>query len=401
MPNRTPDDVTYARPATLRDVAEACGVSITAVSLTLRGCPTRFSEETKARIRETAVTLGYDPERSQGARRLVMRRFKQYVLNHLVAVCLPAEFYRAQYYTTAFKGIVDVLNEQGFGVLIIDAGNPTARLFPPILQRGDVDGMITLLGAGDYRRIEEQLRATPSFRQRPIVSLLTALPGVTPVLADAAAGAKAEVAHLLALGHRHFLYFRQPQGVPVGVHQDQLYPGYRQACLEAGLDPEAHLIPAEIDPALLRFAFMADNVQQITLLNALQPGLPALPAASWSRYRRLLRQHPQITAILAPNDATAITLRYHLALDGKRVPEDYSLVGFDDTDPLLDAHGQTNTLTTVRLPLRTLGQKAARLLVEQLNGKHAKPQRIIVPTKLIVRTSTAPVQASARGLPPR
>ncbi len=340
-----------------------------------------------------AAQLGYDPANSQGARRLVLSRFHQYVLNHLVAISFPADFYHAQYYTTTFKGIVDVLNDKGFGALIIDASNPVERLFPPILKRGDVDGMITLLGVEDYQRIQEQLQATPSFQQRPIVSLMTELPGVTPVLADATAGAKAEVLHLLELGHRHFLYFRRPHNMTVGVHQEQLYPGYRQACLEYGLDPEQHLIPAEIDAELIQLAFKAGNVLRFTLLNSLKAGLPALPPASWARYRRLLAQHPQITAILAPNDATAIILRYLLAMEGKRVPEDYSLVGFDDTDPMLDARGRDNMLTTVRLPLRTLGQKAARLLIDQLTGQLSAPHPIVVPTKLIVRASTAAPRA--------
>ena len=201
--------------------------------------------------------------------------------------------------------------------------------------------------------------------------------------------ARAEVTHLLELGHRYFLYFRRPHHMSVGVHQDQLYPGYRQACFEHGLDPEQHLIPAEIDAELMRFAFKADHLTQIILLNSLKAGLPALSPASWARYRRLLEQHPKITAILAPNDATAITLRYLLVMDGKRVPEDYSLVGFDDTDPMLDARGRDNILTTVHLPLRALGQKAARLLIDLLTGQASAQCRIVVPTKLIVRASTA------------
>ena len=80
-----------------------------------------------------------------------------------------------------------------------------------------------------------------------------------------------------------------------------------------------------------------------------------------------LRQHPQVTAILAINDASAIRTWALLQQGGLCVPDDISLIGFDDTDPVLDAHGQ-NMLTTVRLPLREFGEMAARQMIDFVQG---------------------------------
>lgn len=102
-----------------------------------------------------------------------------------------------------------------------------------------------------------------------------------------------------------------------------------------------------------------------------------------------LQAHPEITAFLAPNDASA-----HLAYDlfsrlGLRVPDDISLVGFDDTEPLYNAEGD-NILTTVRLPLEELGRESARLLIARITRSEPEQREIMLPTELVIRGTTTP-----------
>ena len=101
-----------------------------------------------------------------------------------------------------------------------------------------------------------------------------------------------------------------------------------------------------------------------------------------------LREHPEITAVLAMNDASALRAWALLEREGIRVPRDVSIVGFDDTDPKLDADGR-NLLTTVRLPLEELGREAARQLVGAITGRTKREEPVILPTELVVRGSTA------------
>jgi DNA-binding LacI/PurR family transcriptional regulator len=217
---------------------------------------------------------------------------------------------------------------------------------------------------------------------------MASLPGCSAVLANAQAGAYAAAAHLFEQGHQRLLYFCRPGNTPFGFHQDQLCPGYQQACLDRGLDPALHLVPIEIGEELWRLTFLARNWRKFTLLDTLKPGFPALSASAWKPVRQALRTHG-VTAIVAPNDAVAIVLRYMLAQDGLRVPEDISLVGFDDTDPMYDDNGR-NMLTSVRLPLRTLGRKAAQTVIGRITGKLKQEVETMVPSTLVLRRSTLP-----------
>jgi LacI family transcriptional regulator len=107
------------------------------------------------------------------------------------------------------------------------------------------------------------------------------------------------------------------------------------------------------------------------------------------QYQQFLEDHPQITAIFGLNDADARRLAYQLQYTGRRIPEDYSLVGFDDVDILPDDRGQ-NFLTSVYLPLIEVGRKAAQLALHQINSQVQTIEDIILPTSLSVRGTTGP-----------
>jgi LacI family transcriptional regulator len=157
--------------------------------------------------------------------------------------------------------------------------------------------------------------------------------------------------------------------------------GYRQACLDHGLDPEAHLHALEMSSVLAVHSFDPSLVWNIHAPRR-------IPWPAEEPFVTSVRANPQVTAILAPNDPAAVLMHFLLTREGWRVPEDISLVGFDDTEPLYNAEDD-NILTTVRMPLEEAGAVAARLLTDRIEGREPHDRQIVLPTELIVRGTTA------------
>jgi LacI family transcriptional regulator len=365
-------------------IAEQCGVSVATVSRALRH-PERHRQETTERIAAVARELGYDPARYEGARRLVLSRFGKNLVNHLIALVFPPFFYEAHYFTAIFQGILDVLTPEGFGLITIDGDHALQYALPPSFTRGDIDGVIIAADPKDSPTILAKLRTEMGFAKRPVVSLVVPIPTCSNVLVDASRGAYEAAGHLLDLGHRHLLHFCGPyedSGQMLHDQHAQFLRGYRLACAERGLAPDAHLHYLSLERRLWQLAFRAANRSKLD-------AWASSARAHQHPLLQMLRAHPEITGILALNDPSAILIHHLLTHSGVRVPEDVSLVGFDDTDPLYDARG-LNCLTTVRVPLRALGRKAAHLLIRQINGQQPPDSHLLVPPTLVIRGTTAP-----------
>ncbi len=234
----------------------------------------------------------------------------------------------------------------------------------------------------DYRFLR-RVQADAGFGRRPIVSVIHEMPGCANVLADDRSGAYAATMHLLELGHRHLVHFFTIPTHPVFHRRAE---GITQALRDWGLDPAHSLHPC---PAML-LGPMGPNTHQATLADYLHGPEAELFATQIAEFLTQLRATPEVTAILALNDVAALQIWQILTEAGWRVPDDYSLVGFDDVLPRLDAHG-TNQLTTVRVPLEAIGARAAELLLEMITTGADDLPRITLPVELIPRASTAPV----------
>ena len=247
---------------------------------------------------------------------------------------------------------------------------------PPSFSRGEVDGVIAINDPGTVHYLIIELRANRGFAQRPIICLAQSCAGCSSVLPDYARGSCLAAEHLLQLGHRHLLHFTLAQHPLVAMRVQAT----RQTLEMHGLDPEKFLHVLEIDPSWL------------------DPD-PAQLTAAGLRFReefcRYLGAHPQITAILAWNDPSAVHAGTAMREHGLAIPEQYSLVGFDDTDALLHAHGQ-NMLTTIHLPLEEIGREAARLMIMQVTSGMVENAEIILPPELITRASTAACRSCER-----
>jgi len=324
---------------TIADVATAAGVSKTAVSFAFNN-PERLGQMTLDRVLHVAHDLGYTPH--PAARALSMRR------SGTIGVLIP------QRLTTVFAN--PFLSEliQGMGELC-EEHDLTMLLVPPLdgslegaIRQASVDGFISLgLGPDD--------RALETLNRLGIPTVLVNHPAVN---VDDAGGAEEAARHLLELGHRELAIIMLPptrsQAGPTPTAARRI-AGYQAALDRAGA-PAPHVITAG--------ATMAAGAR----------ALDALPKG---------RRRP--TAVLAMSDMTAIGLMSAAQSSGLRVPEDISIVGYDD---LPMAAWTSPALTTVRQPIVEKGRLAARLLIQRMKGKEVVSPPLLA-TKLVVRKSTS------------
>ncbi len=365
-----------ARGVTQADIARRCGLHQTTVSLALRSDP-RVSEQTIAAVMAVATEIGYDPQLNSTARRLAQRRFGHETINNAIALSVHPSFIHFHYNAAIFSGVVDTLIPGGFALTLVNLPGryfekedaPLSSLF----IRGDIDGLIIDTPPTAFVHTLERLRNAPGFAHRAIVGLLYQHEEFSSVVTDDRQGAYLSACHLLELGHCHLLQLcstteERAAGLPA-----QRWAGVRQALTERGLDPARYL----------HFCVVSTEWMNPLWL----PSAIDAPPAGGQALLRTIAEQPEITAILGMNDACAQQAWQVLTQAGYGVPEQFSIVGFDDVDPKFD-HLGNNMLTSVHLPLVELGQTAAELIIDHVTGRRTKKQEVVLPAELIVRSST-------------
>jgi DNA-binding LacI/PurR family transcriptional regulator len=341
----------------IADVAREAGVSKTAVSFAFNS-PERLSPETAARIRDVAESLGYRPH--PVARMLTQGQ--TLTLGILTPQALSVIFSNP-YFGAFTEGVAVAAEELGYGLYFI---SPVHGSLARAIGRATVDGVVAIGLSDDHPDVESLRRA-----KLPVVLVdSTALPDHPSVDVDDASGAHAAADHLLGLGHRDFLVLGVAPPPPhqrldaEGVTGRRLR-GYRHAFDSAGV--------------------VLDDDRVVVGPATVEGGIAALNRAWASGLRP--------TAILAMSDATAIGAMRAIRDLGLRVPEDVSVVGFDDID--LSTHTDP-PLTTVHQPIRRKGEEAVRLLLTVVErGEPSRPEHRRLETRLIIRGSTA--RAPVRG----
>jgi DNA-binding LacI/PurR family transcriptional regulator len=372
---------------TLQDIAERCGVTKATVSRALNGHP-RIGEATIARIQALADEMGYNPTTNDAARRLSLKRSGRQVINHVIALFWPPHTYQSAYFGPIYQHLLEELTELDFAMLTLyfREANAAPTSMPRVFERGDVDGAIIFGRHWGRYGVAERLTTCAGFARRPIVTILETLAEHSAVLADEAGGTRAAVEALLAQGHRHFVQCIYQPLWPGQTEPYSRVEAVRDALTTAGLDPATHLhlleIPAHWSEGLdVTYLASAANAALITALLA-QVSATVLP---------FLQARPDVTAILALNDPLAANLWYALQQAGYRIPDDFSIVGFDDTTPVLGDAGE-NQLASVQLPLQRIGQETARLIVAQITAADTTSQQLVLPTHLIARASLGPAR---------
>lgn len=324
---------------TIRDVAERAGVSVATVSKVINQ---RYgvAADTFARVQAVIEELGY--EASLVAQSL--RNHRTNVIGILVADLEP-------FSTELLKGAGDAIRGSGFELVVYSAGGRTSehlgweRRYLSRLSGTLVDGAVLVTPTV----VDVQYGA-------PVVAVdpHTGPSHMPTIDSDNLSGARLAVQHLIALGHRRIAMLAGRPDLQSAQLREE---GYRQAMREAGLPVDEELIQ----------------------VGAYDPEVSVHPA------RQLLTTADRPTAVFAANDLSAITTIEVAAELGLRVPDDLSVVGFDNVP---ESALCSPPLTTVDQPIRQMGHRAIELLIQLIRGEPADPAHITLPTNLVVRQST-------------
>ena len=382
MPKNINPEQNKSRVVTLSDIAERCGVTKVTVSRALRD-PERHSKALTQKIFTAAKEMGYDITLNQDAQKMAMRKYGHQVINHIIALLFPGHFTRTRYFSDLFEGIAETLTNEGFGMLTISITELDNTKLSPISRQVKVDGVLIYTGGPLIYQMVSQLKSFAAFKNLPIVSLLTPHAECSLISANVKKGMYDAVTHLFELGHRHIIYIKgKSEDLPLGPPNDQQLEGIIQAYHDNGMNPEIYL---HTIPFGIQFWEMAFNPQMHVRMGAIE----TITRKAQHPIIDMLIDFPEITAIIAPNDMSAIIVYHLLRAEKLSVPEDISIIGADDTDPLYNDNGE-NILTTLKMPLQKIGNAAAALIIDQITNAPEKNINICLPTQLIIRETTGP-----------
>jgi LacI family transcriptional regulator len=331
---------------TLVDVAHRANVSRATASLVIRKSPL-VGTETRARVEAAMRELGY--VYNMGAARLRAER------SHTVGVIVPN--LTNPFFAELLSGIEAVIDAAGMVVILANSGDHLERqdMVMRRMREHGVDGVILCPAAGT----EPDLLSRIADWNLPLVQALRQISDqVDYAGADYAAGMRQAVDHLASLGHRDIAFAVHG---PIHSAYHERIDGFRAAMQARGLD--ARLI--------VRIPYQTSQI----------PGAAHL----------LFEQSRSPTAVICFNDVVALGLSAGLYDRGLRVGETFSLVGFDD---VTDAETMRPRLSSVSTAPVTIGENAARLLLDRLSEPLRPARRVVTETHLHVRQSCIAVPAS-------
>ena len=323
---------------TIERVAEEAGVSPSTVSRILNGTAV-VSAGKKAAVDQAVARLGFVP--NPMARGLAGGR--------TLSIGVVTQAIDSPFYGASLRGIEDALDPAGYSPLFVSGhwdANTESRCIDILLSRR-VDGIIVLTGRLTDAALKNVAKRVPVV----VTGRAVKAAGLFSLNFDNTEGGRLATRHLIDLGHRKIAFI---SGDPRHPDATQRLSGYRTALEQAGI------------------VFKPELVVQGEYNEA--SGVAAVSA--------LIAARQTFTAIFAANDQMAIGAAHGLQRHSLRVPEDVSLVGFDDLPTSLYA---LPPLTTVHQPAYEMGSLAAEALLQLLEG--TKPQQAVPLPRLIVRDS--------------
>jgi LacI family transcriptional regulator len=327
----------------MRDVAERAGVSVTTVSHVIN--ETRpVSDELRRRVLVAMDELGYQPNRLARS----LRRGQ----THTIGMIIPDN--ANPFFAEVARGVEDASFENGYSLILCNSDGDLDKelLYTNVLIEKRVDGILFVAaGLSTDRILDLQAQRTP------LVIVDRDLPdaAVDSVLTDNAQGGGLATQHLIELGHRRIACITGPSDVTPSADR---VTGYRQMLREAEIPIDEDLI--------VKGDFRYDSAYQASI--------------------QLLQMEDPPTAIFACNDLMAVAaMRAALEL-GQKVPDDLSVVGFDDVRLAAFANPP---LTTIAQPKYEIGAVAATMLLARMRNHDRPAHRRVFETSLVIRKSTA------------
>jgi len=339
----------------LKMLAEHLQLSQTTISLVLNSSPSAKSipPETRARVLEAAERLNYRPN-------YFARSLRQ---SKSLSVGVLAPDLSEGYFTRVMSGVVEELTQKKYFYFTAchDWRRELMEEYSRLLVERAVDGFLLL--------------NTPAEIPVPVpvvaISAHTPLPNVTNIVLNHNRSVEMALEHLHALGHRRIAFMRGPKAIPDSEFR---WTGIQAAAKNLGLKLDSALV-TRIDQGSWN----------------MKTGYhPMSPEIGYGPMKSLLERTRDFTAIFCFNDIAAIGAIRALSEVGLRVPQDVSVVGFDDIQSTAFC---TPSLTTVRQPLNEMGKTGARILLERIANPTAEyPQEVVMEPEFIVRESTGPVR---------
>jgi DNA-binding LacI/PurR family transcriptional regulator len=339
-----------AASVSLKELAAQLGLSSATVSLVINRSPGARSipPATQERVRKAARELNYRPN--------LMARSLRQKRSFTIGVIVPevSEGYAA----LVLSGIEDHLLQEGYFYFVVSHRHRTDLLeeYPALLQQRAVEGLIAV------DTVLSEARAIPAVAISGHQNVL----GVTNIILDHNLAAQLALQHLQKLGHTRIALIK---GQDFSSDTEIRWRSLHNVAKQLGIAIHDSL-----------------TIQ----LDSDSPS----PEVGYAVTHKLLDRREPFTALFAFNDISAIGAIQALRESGKRVPEDVSVIGFDD---IQSAAFQNPALTTVRQPLRQMGVIAAETLLNRINSPRPAeyPREIIVEPELIVRASTLPTNPSS------
>ena len=338
----------HPRRVSLKDLAAHLNLSPSTISFVLNDTPGRsIPEATRERIRAAAIEFNYKP--NMIARSLLGKPMRS------IGILLPV--LGEGYHSQVLSGIGDLLMEEGYFYFTVHHRHKESLIqeYPALLQARGVDGILA---------IDTKL-TNPLPLPAVLIAGHTTLPDVTNVVLDHEHAARLALQHLYDLGHRKIVYMK---GQSVSTDTELRWSATLKIARELGLAVD----------------------ERLTIQLAMDSTSPEI---SYPGIHDLLESRQKFTAILCFNDISAMGSIRALHDYGFHVPEDVSVVGFDD---IQSASYHVPSLTTIRQPLKLMGSTAAAALLRRL-GHETLPATIRVEPELVVRESSARLRATKKA----
>lgn len=338
---------------TLKDIAQIAGVSTATVSKVISGKHQDIGEKTIEKIRKIARELDYRPNS--------LARSMKTKVTRTIGLIIPDV--RNPFFTDLARGAEDSAHERGYSLLFCNSDDDLRKEMEYIdtLTQKQVDGIALAASVKRNRKLEEGFRISV-----PIVTLDRDVyfPGVRGhIHSDNESGAYDAVKYLISLGHRRILFLSGD--LTIRVSKERL-EGYRRALTEAGIEYDENLLLG--GPFSFEYGYEA---------------------------MRTWEMDPEVTAIFCGNDLIALGAIKALKERRIKVPQDISVMGFDD---IYLASINTPGLTTIRQPSYELGYATVRRLIDVIEGVDHSDSTMVIKLELIPRESTAkPKKKAALG----
>jgi LacI family transcriptional regulator len=334
---------------TIQDVAKLAGVAPITVSRVINNSG-YASEETRARVEAAITTLGYIPNTL--ARGLRSKR------THTLALVMTD--ITNPFFTQIARGVEDQASRSGYTVIYCNTDESEAKeeKYISILMQKQVDGVLLVPARSNSKSVNFLFS-----NGIPVVLIDRSIPDTQTdlVRSDSEQGAYNLTRHLIELGHKKIVTISGPR--EVSTASDRV-SGYRRAMAEAGLED-------------------LESIYYDTYTQT----------SGYELTHQALTLNPRPTAIFGTNNFISIGVLKALRNAGLRVPEDVSVVGFDDlpasmvVDPILTVAAQ---------PAYEMGSQAAELLLKRISAELPEiNQEVILPTEIIIRRSSGPPRLEA------